>query len=425
VVLGLNYAPETTGIAPYTTSFARHLAAQGIDVTVVAGHPHYPEWKFHPEYEMPRAPTVDHGVRLIRVWHPVPRDPGGKERAWMEVVYAWRAARQLIRLRPTVVIVVSPALLALVPAIMLRRLLGFRVGGIVQDLYGPALAEAGAGGQLLARTTAALEVALLRRLDGVVVIHDVFRARLVSDGIPRDRIEVIPNWTHVSMPATHDRREVRRLLGWAEDEFIALHAGNMGAKQGLEGLLDVARVAEAGGSNVRVVLLGAGSRQRALKHYAEGISRVTLLDPLPAGRFETVLGAADCLLLHEKPGVVEMSVPSKLTTYFASGRPVVAATDPRSGAAALMTKSQAGLTVPAGDPAAILTAIERLAADPGSADAYGQNGRRYAAEHLTARASLAQQEAWVRALGGYLDGQHFAQRTGDSHSPPPDAITNP
>jgi len=200
----------------------------------------------------------------------------------------------------------------------------------------------------------------------------------------------------------------------------------MGAKQGLEGLLDVARLADARGSNVRVVLLGAGSRQRALKKYAEGISRVTLLDPLPAGRFEAVLGAADCLLLHEKPGVVEMSVPSKLTTYFASGRPVVAATDPRSGAAALMVKSRAGLTVRAGDPAAILTAIEQLAGDPGSAEGYGQNGRRYAAEHLTARASLTHHEAWVRTLGGdYFGAQHMERNIDDPHLPAREASNNP
>ena len=398
VVLGLNYAPETTGIAPYTTGFARHLAAEDHDVTVVAGHPHYPEWELHPGYEQPRAPEEDQGVQLLRVPHPVPRNPSGLSRIWMEMVFATRAARHLVRQRPDVVVVVSPALLALVPAVLMRRVLCYRLGAWVQDLYGAALAETGIGGGLVARATTRLELALLRRVDGVVVIHDVFRRSLLASGFPESRIEVVPNWAHVTMPKTWDRAATRGRLGWLDTEFIALHAGNMGAKQGLEGLVDVARLAEKLSSAVRIVLMGNGSRRDALAAYANGCTSLSIADPLPPGEFEAALLAADCLLLHEKPGVVEMSVPSKLTTYFTAGRPVIAATDARSGAAALMTAADAGLVVPAGDATALLSAIESLADDPQAAEALGENGERYAAEHLTGGASLRRKTAWLRRL---------------------------
>jgi colanic acid biosynthesis glycosyl transferase WcaI len=404
VVLGLNYAPETTGIAPYTTGFARHLAAEDHDVTVVAGHPHYPEWELHPGYEEPRAPEDDRGVRLLRVPHPVPRNPSGFSRVWMELVFATRGALRLVRQRPDVVVVVSPALLGLIPAVLLRPLFGYRVGAVVQDLYGAALSETGIAGGLVARATARLELALLRRVQGIVVIHDVFRRNLVANGVPESRIEVIPNWAHVTMPEEHDRAAVRRELGWRENEFIALHAGNMGAKQGLEGLVDVARLAEEQGSPVRVVLMGNGSRRAALTEYGQGLDRLSLVDSLPPGEFESAVTAADCLLLHEKPGVVEMSVPSKLTTYFTAGRPVVAATDPRSGAASLMNAADAGPVVRAGDAAAVLGAIEQLAQDPRTAEAFGENGRRYAAEHLTGGASLRRKAAWVLHLGHRRSG---------------------
>src|SRR3954447_5330231 len=398
VVLGLNYAPETTGIAPYTTGFARHLAAEHHDVTVVAGHPHYPEWQLHPGYEEPRPPEDDRGVRLLRVPHPVPRNPSGLSRVWMEIVFAARAAVRLARQRPDVVVAVSPALLALVPTVLLRPFLRYRTGAWVQDLYGAALSETGIGGGLLARATARLELALLRRVDGVIVIHDVFRRNLIANGVPESRIEVVANWAHVTMPENVDRAAVRRRLGWGDDEFIALHAGNMGAKQGLEGLVDVARLAERNDSPVRVVLMGNGSRRTSLCEYAEGCDRVSIVDSLPAGEFEAALTAADCLLLHEKPGVVEMSVPSKLTTYFTAGRPVIAATDPRSGAAALMTAAQAGSVVRAGDAEAVLGAIETLMQNPDEAEAFGEHGRRYAAEHLTGGASLRRKTAWIRRL---------------------------
>lgn len=398
VVLGLNYSPETTGIAPYTTGMARHLAARGHGVTAITGHPHYPEWQVHPGYEEPRSPEDDAGVRLVRVSHPVPRNPHGLSRVWMEAVFAMRAGVRLFRERPSVVIAVSPALLALIPAVLLRPLLRHRVGAVVQDLYGAALSETGLGGGVVARATAWLEMFLLRRVNGVAVIHDVFRRRLVAAGLSKHQIDVVPNWSHVTMPGA-DRAATRRDLGWGEDEFIALHAGNMGAKQGLEGLIDVGRLAEERGSAVRVVLLGDGARREALREYAGGLSQASFLDPLPKGRFEAALEAADCLLLHERPGVVEMSVPSKLTTYFTAGRPVVAATDPGSGAAALMALSDAGLTVRAGDAESILSAIESLASAPTTAQVYGANGQYYAGEHLTGARSLALLEAWIDGLG--------------------------
>jgi glycosyltransferase involved in cell wall biosynthesis len=401
VVLGLNYAPETTGIAPYTTGFARHLAAAGHDVTVIAGHPHYPEWAVHPGYAMGRPAEDDLGVRLVRVQHPVPADPTGRSRIWMEAAFAWSAGLRLLRLRPTVVVVISPALLSILPALVLRRLLGYRVGIVVQDLYGATLAETGLGGSLLARTTAHLETALLRRADGITVIHEVFRQVLLDGGVADDRIEVIPNWTHIVMPEDPRRQATRRELGWKDDDFIALHAGNMGVKQGLEGLVDVAHLAGQRRSRVRIVLLGDGSQRTALEQKGHGMAQLSFLGPLPDGLFERALGAADCLLLHEKPGVVTMSVPSKLTSYFAADRPVVAATDPRSGAAALMTAAAAGVTVEAGEPAAILDAIEQIAADDTAAAAYGRNSRRYAAEHLAMTSSLARTERWVRRLADW------------------------
>jgi hypothetical protein len=162
---------------------------------------------------------------------------------------------------------------------------------------------------------------------------------------------------------------------------------------------------------VRIVLLGNGSRRDALQEQAYGVSHLTFLESLPDGRFEATLAAADCLLLHEKPGVVEMSVPSKLTTYFTAGRPVVAATAPQSGAAALMALSHAGLTVRAGDAPGILAAIESLAADPAASAEFGASGQYYAAEHLTGSRSLALYDAWTESLAG----AGFSPASADPH----------
>jgi glycosyltransferase involved in cell wall biosynthesis len=320
----------------------------------------------------------------------------------MEGVFSLGVAMRLARLRAPVVICISPALLSAVPALALRRYKQWRVGVVVQDLYGAALAEAGISGDRGADLAARLERSLLLRADAVSVIHHVFGRYLTKLGLDPERIGVVPNWSHVTIPDV-DRAEARRHLGWADDQVIALHAGNMGSKQGLETLVDVASAAERAGSRVRIALLGDGSRRQALENYAGSLGHLSFMDPLPEGEFEAALVAADVLLLNEKPGVFEMSVPSKLTSYFAAGRPVVAATAMGSGAADLVERSGAGEIVTSGDPEAILAAIETIAQDSQQITAYGDNGRRFAAEALAESASMAAYHNWVARLSASDD----------------------
>ena len=87
--------------------------------------------------------------------------------------------------------------------------------------------------------------------------------------------------------------------------------------------------------------------------------------------------AADVLLVNELPGLTEMSVPSKLTTYYATGLPVLAAVGAGSTTAAEIGLSGGGRVVPAGDPAALLSAAEALGSDPDQAAALGAAGRHF------------------------------------------------
>src|SRR5690606_33378551 len=137
-------------------------------------------------------------------------------------------------------------------------------------------------------------------------------------------------------------------------ELVVLHAGNQGAKQGLENVVEAARAADAQGAPVRFVLLGDGSRRAALQAAASGIRSIQLVDPLPEDRFPAALAAADVLLVNELAGLAEMSVPSKLTSYFDAGRAVLAATSAGSTTAHEIQASGAGVRVDAEDPQALL-----------------------------------------------------------------------
>ncbi len=104
---------------------------------------------------------------------------------------------------------------------------------------------------------------------------------------------------------------------------------------------------------------------------------MTFIDPLDDNDFRLALAAADVLIVNEKQGVASMAVPSKLTSYFAAGRPVVAATDPTGITASEVAAAGAGVVVPAGDPESLLGAIAEIRNDADAATRFGLSGRNY------------------------------------------------
>ncbi len=394
LVIGMHYAPESTGNAPYTTGMVRGLAAAGHRVRVVTGYPHYPQWKVPEGYDGLRMEELDHGVPVTRVRHPVPAVPSARGRVVMDAAFTLHAAA-VGGPRPDVVIAISPVLLTVAAGLRWKRAGRIALGVVTQDLYSRALLETGITSARSAGLAAKLEGALLRRADGIAVVHENFVRNLAGLGVDPDAVTVIRNWTHVT-PSTADRAATRARLGWRDDEIIALHAGNMGMKQGLENVVGAARLAE--GSPVRFVMLGDGGQRRHLESVAADVAQIEFVDPLPDGRFEDALAAADVLVLNEAAGVAEMSVPSKLTSYFAAARPVVGATDIRSAATAEITRSNGGVRVDTGDPAALLAAVRGVGQDQASAARMGRRGRAYAEEFLTAGAAARSYDAWVGQL---------------------------
>lgn len=417
LVVGLNYAPEHAGVAPYTAGMARGLAQAGHRVEVVTGYPYYPQWQAAEGYRGIRAglsrqetDAVTAGrhradesaeVSVLRLRHYVPATSTGVGRIVHEASFAAHAALRCLGRRSReadVVIAVSPSLLSAATARLVARRAGAAFGVVVQDIYASTAAEVGALGGRAGGAVLRLESALLRGADGVVAVHDHFGRSLIgAHGVEPDRVTVIRNWTHIR-PPTANRGEVRARLRWPDDRTVVLHAGNMGAKQDLTSVVLAARLAEQRGAPVHFVLLGDGARRAEVTAAADGVGTVSVLPPVTEAEFPDVLTAADVLLVNERPGLHTMSVPSKLTSYFAAGRPVVAASEAGSPASEEIAASGAGVLVPPGAPDALLGAVTSLGADAERSARLGANGRRYVDAVLGAGVAADGYARWVDEL---------------------------
>jgi colanic acid biosynthesis glycosyl transferase WcaI len=399
-ILGINYAPEPTGIAPYTTGIATGLTKRGHDVLVVTGHAHYPYWKREQGVSLFRSDEQIDGVRVRRLKHSVPRRLSWVGRAVMELTFGV----QLLTTgwgRPEVVICVTPPLLAAAMSIARARLTWRRpaIGLLVQDLYSRGVVETGAASGLSAGVVNEIESLASRLCDGVSVIHAGFTTDLTENlGVHVQRIREIRNWNHVGPPDPSASAAFREAHGWGADEVVVLHGGNMGYKQGLENVVAAAALAGRTACRVRFVLLGDGNQRANLEALAADTRALEFLPPVNDQEFPAALGAADVLLVNERLGVSQMSVPSKLTSYFNSGKPIIAAADADGLTAGELAASGAGVCVPAGRPDLLLSEAIRLGTDRKLARQLGEAGRRYCNEVLSEDAALDRYEQWVMDL---------------------------
>jgi glycosyltransferase involved in cell wall biosynthesis len=406
-VVALNYSPEPTGIGPFAAELAHGLKDNGHRVSVIAGCPHYPQWRLAEGYERHDIESAQAGIPITRKRHYIPGRSSFLTRSIMEISFGIRAA--FTRDDADLIFCISPPLLA-TTLILMREKLRRRPRPLVvwvQDLYGLGVAETKNGASVAAAMVSRLESQTFRRSTALVVIHDRFRAHIVDQlGVPGDRVRAIRNWSRQEPIPAVGRNEALRTLGWEDlmDYTIVLHAGNIGAKQGLENVVKAAQLADEGQEKVMFVLLGDGNQRPRLEGLAEGVKSIRFVDVLEADRFGYALRAADVLLVNQEPGVSEMCVPSKLLSYYSAARPVIAAVDADGITADDVRDAAAGIVVAPGDPARLLKEAAALARDKQAMREMGDSGRNFIQNNYARETTIAAISDWLTELAATASG---------------------
>lgn len=406
LILGMNYAPEQTGIAPYTSGLAEYLVPQGHRVTVVTAFPHYPQWRQDATYAHGRRFLhweQRQGVAVRRGWVAIPHQRTAGQRVVYDSSLALTALVNALPLRRVdLLLCISPPLQLTISAALLRALHHAPLILLVKDLVpdaGVAVSMLRPGRML--RLAQMLERYAYRSADAILVIDEAFRRKLEMQGVPKAKITCIPDWvdTERIRPLPRDNA-FRRRQQIPPEHLILLHAGNMGAKQGLRTLIEAATLLRSC-PDVVFLLVGDGVERAALESLAlaRRLTNVRFLPLQPEDVVPEMLAAADLLLLVQRRAVTDAVAPSKLLTYLAAGRPVLAAVNPTCTAADLLEASGGGFLVTPEDPDALATAILRWRASRPGDGSHGQQGRAYIERHY-ARPRILEQ--YCRYLEGFV-----------------------
>lgn len=339
------------------------------------------------------------GMSIHRRWHYVPSTQSAANRGVYELSLIAGGLTAIPAVgRPDAVLGVTPTLSGAILAMVAGRVLRCPYGLLVHDLMGRAAQQSGvSGGQRVTAAVQWAEFASAKGARAIGIIAEGFRRYFEDAGVPASRIYRLRTWTLGEPPAA-DVSNGRHSFGWSEGQFICLHGGNMGHKQDLDNVLDAAD--SCGDPTIRVVLAGEGNDRRRLEDRARQLhlDGVSFLPPQPWGRYEEMLQVADLLLVNQRSSVGDMSLPSKLTSYFAAGRPVVAAVAPDSETAHEIRRAEAGVVVPPGDPKALADALSDLRRQPRRLAELGANAKRYADDNLSAEVVLREYQRFAERL---------------------------
>jgi colanic acid biosynthesis glycosyl transferase WcaI len=402
VVWGINYAPEITGIAPHDVALCEFLQRNGHDVEMVTTFAYYPAWRKRDEdrHKLFRTDRINE-VRVHRCWHFVPARVSALKRIVHEATFVFTSTIRVLSLkRPDVYMVVSPPLLLGTAAWFVSKMKRAPFVFHVQDLQPDAAVGLGmlkAG--VFTRALYWLEAFAYRhatRVGGISEeILDAFRRK----GVPETKLILFPN--AVALPNDNEiptRGRFRAKQHFTPGEFLAIYAGNLGIKQGLNLLLDAAELLRAD-KNIRIVIAGDGAARESLQRdvSARRLTNVSML-PLHFGAdYKELLVDAEVSLITQQSGSGNSFFPSKLLVTLAYSSPVVTVADEGSALARVVSDGRFGRNVVPGEPELLANVLRELARDRQQLPEWGAIGRKYV-ERFEQRRVLEQFVAQLEQL---------------------------
>jgi colanic acid biosynthesis glycosyl transferase WcaI len=390
LLICINFAPEVSGIAPYTASLATSLSNFS-DEVVVTTMPHYPEWskKSASKTEVIKS-KAGYELTVKRAWHFVPKNMNFAGRLLLESSFAFSALTTKWG-GDGPVIVVSPSLITSVASLLkakftrreARRLLW------IQDLYTAGLIQKYGSSSPVTKFFKSLERQAVKLSDMVVVIHPRFSS-FVRDELNAEsgKVAVVRNWSHFNSAPDESPSAVRAKYGLSEARVLVCHTGNMGFKQGLGNVIEAARLSSESENPVEFLLVGNGNQRKSLEAQGQGLENIHFVDSVSDGELANLMSASDVLLINELSGMREMALPSKFTTYLTAGKPILLASDAESIMAEELELSGAGIRVDADNPSALLEGIKEIATSH-QRDEFVANGKAHLEKYLTPEAAFA------------------------------------
>ena len=395
LIISSNYFPEPMGIGLYTTDLAETLSRHGDQITVITTFPYYPWWETPLHLE---KYAVEHSIQNnINVYRTRLKFSSSSKTIGRVIfeVRMWLGMRKTYQRIDNKnfdkVISIIPSLGA---GLIARKVVKSNKKHhylIIQDITSNGISESGMSlGTILRHIVFPIERMIVRSASFVAVISQSMMQQVRAMSKSSTTIVLLPNYEIQAPEAS--RFSTRVDFNLPLDKFVVLHAGSIAQKQGLENLVETARLLKS--TDVVFYLFGHGNAEEKISRSSQNLTNFFIRPPVLRDQFLSLLKCADLLIVNERSTQISMALPSKLISYFSSRVPVVAAV-PEGGAT---YKAVEGLAfwVKADEPELLAAAIQKIALYPESGQTYAEAALRYFNQNLRAEKGRQRIMSWIR-----------------------------
>lgn len=334
------YYPEPFRI----NDLCEELVKRGHEVSVVTGEPNYPEGNIYQGYENhAHSDEIINGVKVHRC-PIIPRATGTLHRFLNYYSYPREAKKYVLSdacngFDVVFVNQLSPVMMAL-PAIAYKKKYRKPVVMYCLDLWPESLVAGG-----ITRTSpiykyySRVSKKIYQQMDRILITSRMFRGYLKKQfGIKDDVIEYLPQYAE----GFFDQKPYK-----TTDTFDFMLAGNIGVAQSVETAIKAAEKLKDD-KRIRFHIVGSGIDLDRLQKMAEGLDNVIFYGRKPVEEMPDYYAKADAMLVTLKSDpVLSLTLPGKVQSYMAVGKPIIGAID--GEAAEIIEAAQCGYCGPADD----------------------------------------------------------------------------
>ena len=369
--------------------FAEEFVKRGHEVTALTAVPDYPYGKFYDGYGfIKKARETHNGVKIYRA-PLIPRGSGSNIQLALNymsyVLGAIFTSLFLLKNKLDIIFVFEPSPITVgIPAIFIKKIKKIPLCFWVLDLWPESVVSAGN----LEKTSFVPKVLnpivkfIYKHSDKILVSSNGFIDSIQEKDVSRDKIEFFPQWAE---PLFKPIKSSEYLLGdIPKDSFKIMFAGNIGEAQDFPSILEAAQQLKDE-KDIHWVILGGGRREEwvktRIKEYGlEGCFH--LLGSFPLEQMPDFYANADVMLFSLKNEFIfSITIPAKVQTYLACGKPILAMVNGEGGQ--VVIDANAGLTCSAESPKELaenILEMKKMSAD--EITALGVNARRYYEENF-------------------------------------------
>lgn len=371
-------------------AFAKELVSQGHHVEVLTGFPNYPGGQVYSGYSIKLyQKDIMDGIVVHRVALYPDHGTSAIKRIFNYVSFGFFSCLTGVFKLPKfdVIYAYHPPLTTGLSAVLISLVRRTPVVLDVQDLWPDTLAATG----MLSNAKALRVVGwfcnfVYRNVAHVVVLSPGFKQRLISRGVPEDKISVIYNWCdEKALDKTSTCPHQLPTVG-----FNLVFAGNLGHAQGLGALVEAANILQSKNIAANFIFIGDGVAKQQSQELVQKLqlNNVYFIPRVPVNQVGSLLQIADALLVHLlDEELFRITIPSRTQAYLYMGKPILMAVS--GDAADLVISAGAGVLAQPNTPLSIADALIVLVEmDACKRFEMGANARKYYLEHLSLQSGV-------------------------------------